>query len=951
MKLSPSLALLKNRLAHHVSEHLDPILLVLAMLLVRNVLPEPTLSWLAQLAALIVCVFISSKRTGPEQPLWRAQLRQLPRKLLISAVIAAVWLFIFSLPLITGLLVFTTWLLLAATILVNWRFCGQKIVVLGLPLFTERRLDIVLGEALLVTGILSASATFAPGLWPAARDWVPWIGLGWVLVGHVLKLASVRFGGRHLMAMAILFLGLAGWIHSAGHWQRAHLVVAFWLCGGVALYRVLLDRFGGNRPDDLAENFRWITLGTVGLIFFHPFLQAGVHGTGDALWYGTMLADMLTQIHAGVFPVFVGQSIYQFNGSIYPLRVAPLFHHAGALTDLLTGGSLDPIAVLNALLFGTGILALATAYFCLRALLPSWRWGACALAICYVGSPGTMGLVFNTDLFMSWMTVPWLPLVFYGSVLSFRKPDYHSLLILAGSLGLLWWGHSPVALWTTLIAALIQIGRLLSTRPDPSMVRPLLAAAALFIVIAAYPVGSVLLFPPEPGINTTGFLGASIDNIVYFLQQVRPAVWLPLSANGRALGDFQLGYTLWIALVASAIFALRRRTFALVALPLAAVSLAALLNLPAGPEATVWQAVPAFLRNTTGNWVMNRLYVIQAGLIVFGAAALLGSPLKPASRTLMRGLGVLALCGVLWTMAEAQKFSGGSRHLLRSPESGKLAVLPENIQITQFAYLLFPKPPAYFTHGVTTPELQQRLFSTTGTLITDNYAAAANGVELGSFAFEDTQLTTEGFLSLAKSLTLLPGHHYLLAFDFKTPVQLEGLVQIKGDTTLREYALPEYGEAMSFGHGDRHSPYLALPNNSATSQTVTVRYFPKKSDSTAPTTLPSARVRWIEYQPATLPVRVESWIPYRARVTAPVSAWLETPRMFQTTYVARVNGQPATFRKSPEGLVSIAVPSGESTVELRYQAPAGLSILYWISLTSILAWLTWLAADRHRSAE
>jgi uncharacterized membrane protein YfhO len=82
---------------------------------------------------------------------------------------------------------------------------------------------------------------------------------------------------------------------------------------------------------------------------------------------------------------------------------------------------------------------------------------------------------------------------------------------------------------------------------------------------------------------------------------------------------------------------------------------------------------------------------------------------------------------------------------------------------------------------------------------------------------------------------------------------------------------------------------------------------------------------------------MDGWIPYRATVRSPADGWLETPRAFQSGYVATVNGQPAEVKESPEALVSVAVPRGDSAVQLEYRPPAGLRPLFWLSFLSAVA--------------
>ena len=923
---------------------LDLVLLWLACSITDRFLLNQELPGMAQLSAMVVALFFlpSSKAKGSAGKALSLGLRRVLAQLGSSLVTGLIWSLIFNLPLRS--LYFVLFWLPGAWLLpsINFRKIRKWILSLA-PGFVEYRLDAMTGEGLLIALLLWMGQKLDPGLWPWAL-----IGLGpvyWVLASRLIQTVApqlnLRFFGCLGSLIIVLLVGVR-WLGTS--WQVGQAVGSAWVGIALTLYRWRLETSAREYPQNntaAAENLRWIALAGAGVVLLHPFLIPSLHGTGDALWYGTMLADMMAQIRAGVFPVFSGQSIYQFNGSIYPLRVAPAFHHAGALVDLLTGFTLGPVAVLNALLFCTGMLALSLTYLCLSALLPTARWIGCGLAILYLSCPGTLGLAFNTDLFMSWMTVPWLPVALFGCVTSFYRAGYRPLLALAGGLGMLWWGHTPIALWTTIIAAALQVLRIWRDRKQlKNETKPLLAAAALFLALVAYPVGSVLIYPPESGVNAAGFQAAYAGSIAHFLAEVRPAVFLPLSENGRALGDFQLGYTLWLGLALGLRCAWRRRTLGVLATWIAVALLAVLLNTPAIFSTQLWSLVPGFVRNTTGNWVMNRLYLIQSGFIIFGLAAVFKGWSETSSRQLSRWISVILIGGILWSMVEATKFAEGSRRGLRPPESGNQAMLPENVQITRFAYLVFPALPAYFTHGVTEPALEQRLFrASDGTPLADNFSTAAQGKTLDTFSFAPEPGTGNTALILSSTLRLMPGHHYLIAVDFQE--EPRGLLQIKSPTSLCQYALPEYGEAASFGYGVRHSRLLALSNHTSLPQEAEVRYFfDSNSSPNSANASPFESVRWIEYDPVSLPVRVESWIPYRAHVQISEPAWLETPRMYLTGYVAKVDGHNAALKKSKEGLVSIAVPAGNSKVELQYRPPVGLLGLYWLSLGSLIGMIT-----------
>ena len=960
---------LLTRLLPYRALLIDLFLLGIALITIDSFWSDPPVPWLARATAIVAALFLlpnvqpTPSTTKPS----RAFLRRLTGQLSTCAVTAIVWIFFFGLPprslafaaLWVGVSPMLHWI--APRIGIGWGaklrpklsyrgfreflvralHTGYRTIVNGLTalrnVLLTRRVDVVLVESILVALLILGGNGLSPGLWPAL---LPPVAIAlWFAAGVFLGPAGLAPTYRFLTTLASFLIGIVvGAISIAPESLALRLVSVVWIGTALAIYRWRLGIVQNSTTSydgPVAENLRWGSLVVAAAILLHPFLIASVHGTGDALWYATMLADMMAQIRAGEFPVFIGQSIYQFNGSIYPLRVAPAFHHAGALVDLLTGYTLGPVAALNTLIFGVGLLALAFAYQSLRALLPANRWVACSLSVLYLSCPGTLGLAFNTDLYMSWMTVPWLPLVLYGTIKSFSDIGYRPRLALAGGLGLLWWGHTPIALWSTVLAAMIQAIRLVRDRRHfVAELRPLLGALALFTTLVAYPVGSVLLYPPEPGVDAAGFQAAFAGTIVHFLDEVQPAIWLPLSFNGRALSDFQFGYALWFALAAGLWAGCRFRSATILAPVLAATTLAILLTAPFNLSHVLWSCVPEFVRNTTGNWVMNRLYFIQSGFIVFGLAAAVAA-WNRTGRRLPAALSAVLAAGVVWSAIEAGKFSHGSSLRQRPPESGATATLPENVQITRFAYLVFPKLPAYFTHGVTDPGLEQRLFrASDGTLLSDNFAAAAEGTPLGPIEFTPEAGLLGKVLISATPLRLVPGRNYVMVFDYAA--EPRGVLQIKGSTTLREYALPEYGEAASFGYGNQHSRRLAVSNHTRVPQDIELRYFFDTPVPTPPPPSPFARVRWIEYEPKSLPVEVTAWIPYRARVRTAEPAWLETPRMYQTNYVAQVDGRPAQVRKSSEGLVSVAVPKGESAVELRYKPPLGLQTLYWASLLTLL---------------
>jgi hypothetical protein len=539
---------------------------------------------------------------------------------------------------------------------------------------------------------------------------------------------------------------------------------------------------------------------------------------------------------------------------------------------------------------------------------------------------------------MSWTTLPMVPVIWFATVRSFQdRGSRGTLILLATALGLCWWGHSPIALWSTFFACAAQVARIGTDWRRGINWAPLLAGGLVFCAIAAYPMGSVLFFPAEPASHVKLFQHASPGMVLYFLQQVSPDAFLPLSAIGRSLSDFQLGYGLWVLLL-FLLWTQRRSLKPISVIPLASATLLALLLIPIpGIAIGLWNLVPGFVRDVTGNWVMPRLYLPMAAATVFGTAACVCAGLREAAHR-RHLLSILVAAGCVWSFSEAAKFAAGSRESIQPPDSAVDLLRPENIQLTRYSYGMFTDRPRTFTHGVTDPELENHLLSPdmSSQVAANADAALASSQPVAAGDFRWGRDGHSDHAELDQPLTIEPGKYYLLAFDFADPDTLSGVLQISGPHLFREYGLPEHGGTRAFGAGGEHAKDIPVWTT-AGAEKLAVLYFPKTPRAATDAGPGVARVQLLSYSRDALPVRVTSWIPYRADVQSPSAAWLETPRMFQTGYSAWVDGKAASVRKSPDSLVAVEVPAGKSSVVLTYSAPAGLRFLFGLSMFSIAA--------------
>lgn len=803
-----------------------------------------------------------------------------------------------------------------------------------------------LAEALLLFLVMHLGGAFW-SLWPdgpasmlAASLW-----FGLRLLGRRFPHQAAPVAELMPPCFALGLVLLIGAGFSPAGLERGHGVVATGLA--LSLWTVrrlarLLAKAGVSREGEL---LRVVAVAGIALWVLRGFATPTMHGTPDALWYATMLHDMVLQTRAGIFPVFLGQSEYQFNGAIYPLRVAPAFHYLGALLDCLTLRSLGTFALQNLLITLIGTGAALAVYFCCCSLAPARRWLAMMLAVLFISCPGVAGIAYNTDLYMSWTTLPWVVIALWAAVRSFTHPDIPTFLALGGATGLLWWGHAPIALWSSIVLGSLQVLRLVTNFRNGPAWGPMLLAVGMFTVIAAYPVGSVLLHPPEPEVNAAGFQRASPDALAHFVRKAFPASILPLSDLGRMLGDFQFGYSLLLIWFGSVFWGWRTAsTSARSLLVWSGVFLLLLLPWP-WLNLAAWHTVPAFVRDTTGNWAMNRLYLLGAACMITAGALLLprwGFGVDRSPR--FKQWAVIALVlATGWSLFEVRKFAFGSTMRSHTRERSDAMLAPENILLTRFAYLIFPRLPLHFSHGVMDPQLLHRVLAADRqAVLADNQQIARNLAQPVATVPLLGHATGEAVYEATTSVTLSPGRRYLADFAFVLPPSEPVVLQVFGQRLHREYALPEYGEARSFGRGGAHTNTLSLFTSATQPESVRFRLIPSSGIPPADGAL-GATMQLLEYDQQQLPVHVVSWIPYRSSVTSPSPGWLETPRMYQDGYKATVNGTLAEVRKSADGLVAIALPAGDSEVTLAWQAPAGLLTLFWTSLSGILCWFCWTA--------
>lgn len=665
------------------------------------------------------------------------------------------------------------------------------------------------------------------------------------------------------------------------------------------------------------------------------YLNRGTIGGGDARWYTTTVGDYILQVRAGVFPVWAGQSELSFHGGVFPLRVAPLLHHAVGAVDLVTGQQLPPFRVLNLTLVALLVAGLLICYVSLASALPHRKWSAAGLSLLYASCPGVLGIAYEQDLYMSFAALPFLPLALGGALRTFEQNDFASRLMIAGGLAGAWLAHPPIAFWAGLIVVASQVLRLRQKGWDRRS-RVLDGVTVLtFGALTVYSFASALSLSSQ---STT----TSLDTLLFEVKNAFPGNWLPLRRE-VLLENLQLGYGLTVLLLLGAIGAARYRlSISGVFLGFSALYLLLLLPVP-GLNRFLWSLVPGPILSITNIWPMQRLMPAAAAAVIFGFAAfLLSEPSRRRTWSILSCVALLAALG--WSGFQASAMVRQALRVAPSFAQSEAYNRKENLVINSLYITLYGEAAAarFASSGVMEPELMHCFYDPlTGRFQRSSIDAIAPGFGPGqpgqptrrlAGRFTGTRDANPGVLVMEPKVTLQPGRRYLLAFGFRDQ-PYTGTLLLQGTEFLRTYTLPVAGEPFAFGSAPLAARVVPLEITRDQPLELTVSFVP--SGDAAPY-FDFADFELIEYSKQDLPVRVESWIPYRAVVDTPEATVLALPRLYIPGYRALVNGRPVPIARADDGCVTLPLEPGQHRIELTYRPPWVVVGAYWVSAS---AWL------------
>ena len=244
------------------------------------------------------------------------------------------------------------------------------------------------------------------------------------------------FRGAGVALVAVIARALSGQLG----WARAAAIGIVLGLSLASIRGLLLIAVGRDRVGS-AEGFRWALLQALAAYAFHSYVLCVHIGAGDAYHYSLSMGDFIRQVRAGIFPVFIGQSEFAFNGGIHTVRTAPYFVHLGALLDALTLHTLPFYAVANLTIVLSASLGVLGTYAALSLYAPGRPMAAAALAALYMLSPRSWPL-YEGDMIATFMTVPMIPWWVLGLALAAEdEAAWRPWLMQGAALAAMWWAH------------------------------------------------------------------------------------------------------------------------------------------------------------------------------------------------------------------------------------------------------------------------------------------------------------------------------------------------------------------------------------------------------------------------------------------------------------------------------------------------------------------------------
>jgi hypothetical protein len=692
--------------------------------------------------------------------------------------------------------------------------------------------------------------------------------------------------------------------------------------------------------------FRILVLLALTAYAYHPFFTENNMGNRDAQFYQYMLHDALIQLKNGYFPPYAGQSVFAPLGT--PHVNAPMYLFFGILLNAITFGELSPLLIQHLTIFFSAFLAVIILYVLVRALSPNLKWQAVFIAFLYISCPAIMALPYSLDAYLSFMAIPFIPIVFYGAIQIYRKNRLQDYILVSVAFACLLMAHAPITFWTLFLFGPVFL--LLALRQKFGIYK-LALAAILFIGLSIWQVVLVISFNKRMLVNSAGFF-PSPGVLLQRLEELTAFAadsFLPLQIAQGPLPFLQLGYSLWMLLGVSLCMALIIRRFysSDIFMLGVTISLVILFLYPfLGVSHYFWAIVPSFILEWSGYVVKMRLFPILAGMVVIYSSIVLSNVAEGISKKQKIYLTGFLLILFSWNIHQVTFFID---HGNKTKEANYSTQMPRNSWANpdSLYYFSYGLPEEFILQGFTAGNYSYESFHTLRNSMDEdiyelgnkNYAlnncfndkvkSNLNNIHTLPFRFELREPTVLGEF-LVKS-----NQKYYICIDQTSEKNKKVFYQILDDH-LRERAVQEI--PVSENLPTNHNLLIPILLNSKTNL-IGLTPLALRVWSTEKSLLVINNLGLIEdFQESGYPIKVNSLTPYKAKVHVKNSEkYLEVPKLYNSGYQGYINGEKVDLRESTRKTILVPLrPNEINDVEIHYEK----RVIEKISITlSLILWL------------
>jgi hypothetical protein len=684
-----------------------------------------------------------------------------------------------------------------------------------------------------------------------------------------------------------------------------------------------------------SEWFRLFVLAALVIYSYGIFFSGLNMGAADAHWYQNILHDALIQLDHGIFPVYVGQSQFNFFGSSnmrspYYLLFAQLLH-------LLTFGQLDSLYIQHLTVLVSAFAAAFITYFLLTQLIPQKRWSSLLLAFLYISCPGVIGLIYYCDMYHSFMSIPYIPIAIYGIIRTHQKNDYLGYIITTIGLSLALMAHPPIAIWTMGVCFYIYCLRIIFLRKG---LIGLLIVPCLLVIL------NLWQFVSMQTLGLRDYLSDQPHYVDWIMKTIKndiPGVFLPLGwSSEQAITPFlQLGYSFWIIVLVGLIIALRPACHFLIRALVACVLLLLILLYPV-PLVTpfLWSLTPKALRTLT-LWPMQRFYIILAVLTSF-IGALIISKISLISGALIKRLLTCFLVLVFsWNMYQTFYFINYGQKVVQS--TSNFWLFPENMFFMANGLL-----PIHNNITIThyDPKLKNLLLNEQQNPVEgyNNEQQVINECIKHLTTFSQASMTKIAQSFPINLISSTPQH--ILKINSPTDNRLFLCLKTTLNNTGINLAVikPQNGTNTSLNaRTDANLSYglstqiVSIPifHSIMDELNVYASVTPRENlKPNEPSLVSIQSYGLISYDPDKLPIRITSFTPYKANVETQIdNTYLQIFKEYFPGYKAKVDGKDVSVLESKtERMVMIPLTNkGVHQIELYYEGTPLMKFTFYIS--------------------